>query len=136
LELLFLVHSLYREPEITEIGVLSQAASTEGMSEVILYLHTHYHEKINLNDLARQFHTNRTTLTRQFREVTGLSVMTYLANLRVHLASLLLRNTTVSVSEVMQNVGFIDDTHFTRTFRKYTSSTPSEYRQNHCWMLQ
>jgi len=62
--------------------------------------------------------------------------MSYLVNLRVHLASLLLRNTTVSVSEVMQNVGFIDDTHFTRTFRKYTNFTPSEYRQRHCWMLQ
>ncbi len=136
LELLFLVDRLYREPDVTEIGVLSQVASLEGIGDVILYLHTHYQEKINLNDLARHFHTNRTTLTRQFREVTGLPVMTYLANLRVHLASLMLRNTNVSVMEVMQRVGFIDDTHFTRTFRKYTRSTPSEYRQRYCWMLQ
>jgi AraC-like DNA-binding protein len=136
LELLFLVHNLYCEPNRAEVGILSDVASTGEMGEVILYLHTHYNEKINLNDLARYFHTNRTTLSREFRAVTGLPVMTYLVNLRVHLASLLLRNTTMLVTEVMQNVGFIDDTHFTRTFRKYTRSTPSEYRQRHCWMLQ
>jgi AraC-like DNA-binding protein len=135
LELLFLIHSLYREPHIAEVGVLSQVTSLEEIGQVILYLHAHYHEKINLNDLARHFHTNRTTLSRRFREITGQPVMTYLANLRVHLASLLLRNTTVPVTEVMHNVGFIDDTHFTRTFRKYTNTTPSRYRQQHCWLL-
>src|SRR5688572_11132934 len=136
LELLFLVQRLYSEPNTAEVGILSDVASTGEMGEVILYLHTHYNEKINLNDLARHFHTNRTTLSREFRAVTGLPVMTYLVNLRVHLASLLLRNTAMLVTEVMQHVGFIDDTHFTRTFRKYTQSTPSEYRQRHYLTLQ
>jgi len=39
----------------------------QDIGEVILYLHTHYQEKITLAGLTRQFHTNRTTLTRQFR---------------------------------------------------------------------
>jgi AraC family L-rhamnose operon regulatory protein RhaS len=136
LELLFTIDRLYREPELTEMGVLSQLENQKEIGEVLLYLHTHYQEKINLNELARQFHTNRTTLTRQFRTVTGQSVMNYLVNLRIHLASLMLRNTTVPVAEVMQRVGFMDDTHFTRTFRKHINTTPSEYRQLNCWMLQ
>jgi AraC-like DNA-binding protein len=136
LELLFLIDRLYREPNVAEIGVLSQVTSTADIGSVILYLHTNYQKKITLADLTRSFQTNRTTLTRQFREATGLPVMTYLINLRMHLASLMLRNTTVTVAEVMERVGFSDDTHFTRAFRKYTHLTPSEYRRQHCWMLQ
>lgn len=135
LELLFLVDRLYREPEYAEIGILSDVTSKEDVGDVILYLHTHYQEKITLAELARNFHTNRTTLTKQFNTVTGLPVMTYLINLRIHLASLMLRNTTISVNEVMQRVGFMDETHFTRTFRKYTHLTPSEYRQRFCWVV-
>lgn len=136
LELLFTIDRLYREPELTEIGMIAQLENQKEIGDVLLYLHTHYQEKINLNELARQFNTNRTTLTRQFRNVTGQPVMTYLVNLRIHLASLMLRNTTVPVVEVMQRVGFLDDTHFTRTFRKHINTTPSEYRQRNCWMLQ
>jgi AraC family L-rhamnose operon regulatory protein RhaS len=136
LELLFLIDRLYREPQSADIGVLAQVETTDEIGEVILYLHTHYQEKITLAGLACHFNTNRTTLTRQFRAATGLPVMTYLINLRVHLASLMLRNTTLSVTEVMQRVGFIDDTHFTRTFRKHTRTTPSEYRQRYCWMVE
>ena len=77
LELLFIVHRLYKEPGTTDVGLLSQGTSTEAIDKVILYLHTHYQEKISLGELAQTFHTNRTTLTRQFREVTNLPVMTY-----------------------------------------------------------
>jgi AraC-like DNA-binding protein len=135
LELLFLIHRLYSEPDTAAIGGLSPVATSKEIGKVILYLHIHYGEKTNLTKLAYMFHTNRTTLTKQFRAATGFSVMAYLINLRVHLASLMLRNTQISVTEVRERVGFVDDTHFIRTFRKYTRYTPSEYRQHYSWMI-
>jgi transcriptional regulator GlxA family with amidase domain len=49
--------------------------------------------------------------------------------LRLRMASVLLGETTLPVSEIMRRVGFGDATHFGRTFRKYTGYPPSEYRQ-------
>ena len=86
--------------------------------------------------MAQRFHTNRTTLTERFGLVTGQPVLSYLIRLRVRLASLMLRDTMLPVSEVMTRVGFTDSTHFGRTFRKHLGCTPSEYRTRFCWMMR
>lgn len=101
---------------------------------VIMYLHTHYQDKITIDDLARTFHTNRTTLTERMRAATGVPAMTYLTRLRIRLATALLHDTQVPISEIAARVGFTDMTHFGRTFRKLTGCTPSEYRHRYCWM--
>jgi AraC family L-rhamnose operon regulatory protein RhaS len=100
---------------------------------IVLYLHTHYQEKITLDRLARTFHTNRTTLAERFREAAGVSVMAYLIRLRVQLAALMLRDTSLSVAEVGERVGFKDTSHFGRTFRDHIGCSPTEYRQRYCW---
>lgn len=136
LEVLFLVDRLYEQAGSVETDALAETNSTYDVESIILYLHTHYGEKLSLKSLSMTFHTNRTTLTEQFRAVTGQPVMSYLAYIRMRLASLMFRDTTVPVTEVMERVGFNDRTHFGRTFRKYLGYSPSEYRQRYCWMLQ
>jgi AraC family L-rhamnose operon regulatory protein RhaS len=55
--------------------------------------------------------------------------------LRINLAAAMLRDTGLPITEVRQRVGFNDDSHFRRTFRKYLGMAPGEYRreydQNH-----
>lgn len=132
LELLFLLEHLRSAAENHETN--PPANFTEQLLQiapVILYLHTHYHRKISLSELAREFHTNRTTLEDRFTEVTGQPVMSYLIQLRLRLAALMLRETLLPVSEVMERVGFSDSTHFGRTFRKYLGYSPREYRETY-----
>jgi AraC-like DNA-binding protein len=134
LEALFLVERVFSLPLASQESVLAE--SLYDVDPIILHLHTHYQEKVTITDLVRRFHTNRTTLEQRFREATGLPVMTYLTQLRVRLAALMLRDTELPVSEVMWRVGFRDSTHFGRTFRKHTAQSPSEYREQYCWMLR
>jgi AraC-like DNA-binding protein len=133
LELLFVVERIFNIPEAVEASSL--AGDLQGMDDVILYLHTHYNRKISLADLTRVFHTNRTTLTQKFHQATGLSVVAYLTRLRMNVASLILRDTELDINQIMRRVGFQDNTHFGRTFRRYNGCTPSEYREKYCWML-
>ena len=132
LELLFLLERVSSAPQIAEKDLLSEFSGDA--DPIILYLHTHYQEKVTLAELARIFHTNRTTLTVRFRQSTGVSVITYLIQLRVHLAALMLRDTSLSVAEIGERVGFNDNSHFTRTFREYMECSPTEYRQRYCWL--
>ena len=137
LELLFLVDRLCLEQSISpEIKPLPGTETTKMVDELALYLHSHYAEKITLQHLSREFHSNRTTLTQQFHESTGTSIMTYLAQIRIRVASLMLCDTTLPIAEVMSRVGYNDTTHFGRTFRKYTNLTPSEYRKKYNRELQ
>lgn len=134
LELLFLIERVKSTPGTDDEILLPD---TKGdMDTVLLYLHMHYQERISIAELTRVFHLNRTTLNQRFYEMTGQTIMAYLIGLRVRLASLILRDTTVPVSEVMERVGFKDITHFGRTFRKQMGLAPSEYRQQFCWMLK
>lgn len=133
LELLFLVECIFSAPQSTEKYILPETPCD--IDSVILYLHTHYHEKVTLAKLTTAFHTNRTTLAEHFREATGIPVMTYLNQLRIKMAALMLRDTELPIMEVMERVGYNDSTHFGRMFKKYTKHSPSEYRQHYCWML-
>jgi AraC-like DNA-binding protein len=136
LEILFLLERLCSLPDVAEIELLANDTSLTEIEPVLLYLHNNYQEKLCLDGLARVFHTNRTTLTRQFHQTTGLPVMTYLNRLRINLGALMLRDTTLSINEIVERVGLTNPTHFGRSFRKVTGYSPSEYRRQFCWMLQ
>ncbi|WP_028609070.1 helix-turn-helix domain-containing protein [Paenibacillus harenae] len=125
-ELLFLIRRLYRKSKETAHRI---PQAPPDIDEVIQYLHVYYNNKIGLDELAKRFHTNRTTLNRKVNSVTGMSIITYVNSLRIQLASSMLCNTTLKVTEIMDRVGFTDDAYFIRVFRKQTGYTPAEYRK-------
>ncbi len=97
--------------------------------DVIYYLQSCYNQKITIEKLADEFHTNRTTLLNDFKEYTGQSVNRYLIQLRLTMASTLLRDTELSVDEICDRTGFSDISYFSKVFKKKINHTPSEYRR-------
>lgn len=134
IELLFLTARLHTTAgeEVLPANIHNQGGQPDdNINAVILYLHSHYQQKLTLQSLAETFHTNRTTLTQRFRQATGTSITAYLTQLRLRLAASMLQDTSLSIREIAQRVGFKDITHFGRTFRKYFDCTPSEYRERY-----
>ncbi|MCX7773733.1 MAG: AraC family transcriptional regulator [Clostridia bacterium] len=132
-QLLILVTKLFEDQEKKGYEV-AQEQTSDIISQVIQYLKTHYHERITVDSLARQFSMNRTTLNSEFSKLTSLSVIDYVIKLRIHLASVLLRDTLLSVAEICDRTGFTNTTHFWRMFKKLTGASPSDYRNKHCWL--
>lgn len=115
-------------------AVLSESLITETsfeVKDVLLYLHNNYKQKITIPDLSRHFHVNRTTLSDRFFEATGETIITYLNKHRINLSAILLRESTLSVSDIAEEVGFNDTAYFAKLFRKYLHHTPSGYRQRY-----
>jgi AraC-like DNA-binding protein len=133
IELLFLLSGLQIQPHSTEYIRLRK--ENDDIADVIQYLHTNYSSKITLAQLTRRFHINRTSLSRDFLEATGTTIMTYLMKLRLYVASQMLKDTSLPISEIYERVGFHDPAHFGRQFRKYYSASPSEYRRQNCWLI-
>ena len=134
MELLILIEQIANDPEMIHHREL---ASIPGdMAEIILYLHTNYTQKITIAELTQLYHINRTSLAERFQQVVGVPIMTYLIELRIKIASSLLRDSLIPVTEVTERVGFKDIAHFNRMFRKYTSFSPTEYRQQHSWLMR
>lgn len=69
-------------------------------------------------------------LCRTFKKAYGISPVTYLNNLRMEHASMLLRDTELPITEVASAVGVPNPAYFTRLFTKYSGKSPREYRIN------
>ncbi|MEN6316370.1 MAG: AraC family transcriptional regulator [Clostridiaceae bacterium] len=134
LELLVIVSNLF-DAKKNIINNEAADAFVE-LNEIITYLQTNYNKKITINGLSRTFNINRTTLNNQFRDITDSSIIEYLINLRINMASILLRDTRLTIAEIMEKVGFNNSTHFWRMFKKHTGLSPSEYRNKYCWIKE
>ncbi len=132
LEMLYLVYNLNKKYDNFKNEINPQMDLSE---EILLYLHTNYMDDISISTLVSQFNTNRTKINELFINSMGKSVIAYLIDIRIKLACLILRDTTIPVKEVAYKTGFNDINHFGRTFKKNTSYSPTQYRKELNWML-
>lgn len=97
-------------------------------AKIIYYLHKHYAEDITLEDVAEEFHYNKTYLS-QLLSSDGTSFSDLIGEIRVYNACKLLKTTDLSVEEVAVETGFKSNETFYRTFKKCRRMTPNEYRK-------
>jgi len=109
-----------------------RSSKRQNLFEVNNYLNEHYREKISLDELAGEFYVNKFYLTRIYKEQFGVSINTYLTQLRITKAKQLLRFTDESVESIGESTGLGAIAYFSRTFKKIEGLTPSEYRNQ--WM--
>lgn len=126
LEILFLLQYLFTLDNNNKKIELNHCP--EEITDIILYLHTNYDKKITLELLAEKFNINRTTLSEKFNKYVGMPPIEYLIKLRINIATLMLKDSMLPISEIMYKVGFNDISHFGRSFRKYTGVSPSSFR--------
>jgi transcriptional regulator GlxA family with amidase domain len=88
-------------------------------------------ERFTLDDLARQAGVSRFHFARLFRISTGDSPMAYLLKSRIERAKQMLLQDDRPVCEIAAALGFCDQSHLTRTFRRLTGLTPREFARRH-----
>ena len=95
---------------------------------VLSYINEHLADNINLSTLASIAYLSPNYLVRKFHEKTGFSPMRYLQFVRINHAKTLLSSTNLSVSAVMEKVGFYDSAHFCKQFKSATGYSPRAFR--------
>lgn len=99
------------------------------IEEMNTYIINHYRETLNISDLAQKYHFNQSYLTRIFKKQKGKSPLKLINDLRISDAKNLLQNTTASVREISELLGFSDQHYFSRIFKDFTGLSPKEFRQ-------
>ena len=98
---------------------------------VLAYLRDHYHSPITNEQLARLAHMSVRAFERKFGSSFHLTPQKYLRKLRMRMASRALVYTNQSLAEVAVCCGFVDQSHFTREFRRHFGRTPRDYREHY-----
>ena len=104
-------------------------AKKQSLQNIKKYLEEHYTEKICLDDIAEKFYINKFYLTRVFKEQFGITLLSYLDQVRITHAKQLLRFSELTVEEVGRKVGIEEAAYFNRVFKKVEGITPGEYRR-------
>lgn len=99
------------------------------ISEALTYIQENLHQELTLESIANHCHLNKYYLSHLFSQYQGISLGKYVLQLRMKEAMHLLRETTLSVNDVADRVGFNDISYFCRTFKKETTLTPLQYRK-------
>ena len=103
-------------------------SNEERLKIVRRYIEDHIQEKISVKDLADLVHINEQHLMRIFKRETGQSVLEYITERRILIASSLLKDTEYSINFIADCVGCENYSYFTKLFKRFTGFTPREYR--------
>ncbi len=104
-------------------------AEYQHVATAIQYAEQHLAEPPSIPELAAQAQMSRYQFDRRIRRVFGLNASQWLLKLRIDLAQQQLCETDAPISAIALNVGYADQSAFTRQFRSTTGMTPQDYRR-------
>lgn len=97
--------------------------------DILLFIQNHYAEDITLDQIARKVDLSRTYVSGLFKKELGVNLTNYITNYRIEKAKELLRETNLKSYEIAEKVGFLDESYFSRSFKKVTGMSPNAYKR-------
>jgi len=112
-----------------QIYAIGYGESNRHAARAMAFINDHYREAMTLDDLARETGLSTYRIAHLIKEQTGKSMIRHIHFLRIKEAKRLLEETTMDLAGIAAEVGFYDQSYFTRQFRQYTGITPARHRR-------
>lgn len=105
------------------------SAPSSPIQKAVEYINRHVTENLDLDSICRDIHISKYYFCRQFKKITGFTVMEYVLKTRVVTAQRMLIDTALSISEISSLCGFCSISYFCRVFKEETQKTPLQFRR-------
>ena len=122
---IFLLIQRSREEEKPAVSSYLQ----EEMEHARRYFSEHYNEAISIEDFAQSRGMSVSWFMRNFKQISKVTPMQYILNIRINNAVTLLETTDYNVAEISAIVGYDNPLYFSRIFKKQRGVSPSDYRK-------
>ncbi len=99
--------------------------------EAISFIEKNYCNDISIEDIADSCGLNRSYFGKLFKKEIGQSPQSFLMTYRMIKATDMLTQTGLSIAEIGQLVGYENQMHFSRAFKKYYGLSPLQWRNSH-----
>lgn len=104
------------------------AAASPVLRRALEYIRANFAKPIGLSMIAEKVGSSRATVARLFEHELGHTAGDEIMRQRIDMAKRLLKNDSLSVSEIAYRTGFCNPAYFTNTFRRATGLTPKSWR--------
>lgn len=102
---------------------------TQRIKPAIQYINQYYKEPVKLEQLASLCCMSPNYFHKIFRKTLNMTPVNYLTLLRMNAALQLLTEKQLTIKNIAYELGFTDDAHFCRSFKKYYGIPPGEYQK-------
>ncbi|MFZ0491458.1 MAG: helix-turn-helix domain-containing protein [Salegentibacter sp.] len=93
-------------------------------------------DRFGVSELAEELNMSRSNLLRKIKKATSLSASQFIRQVRLEIAMDMLRDTSLSVSEISYKVGFGSSSYFIKCFREQYGYPPGEVGKQEAEKLQ
>ncbi len=114
------IESVYSCQDARKMGQLRPA---------IDFMEFNFDRPISLADIARSAHLSVSRLAHLFREQMGITLIDYLTQVRINAAKRYLLKSDMNCTRICFQVGYNNQSYFTRTFKQITGMTPRQFKQ-------
>ena len=94
-----------------------------------IYIHENFSERITIKDICKSLGCSKSALLSTFKSEYGITVNSYLCNIRIDEAKRLLTSTSLSICDIADKIGFYDQSYFSKVFSQKVGITPTDYRR-------
>lgn len=114
--------------EEEENVLYNNEASSFIVNKALEYIKEHYKEKLRLIDVADYVFVSQWHLSKLLNKHTGQNFSEALNKVRIANAKELLKDPSMRIYDIAEEVGFQDLAHFSRVFKKFEGISANEYR--------
>lgn len=109
--------------------LIDKSKRPDMLIEVQKYINRHYFkEDLSIAEIANRMEVSQTYLIRLFKRNLKMTFVEYLTNVRIKNAIILMRDPTLTLSEIAELVGYNTQHYFNNVFRRHVGISPQEYR--------
>ena len=100
------------------------------VARALALLHRDIARQWTVDELGREVGLSRSALADRFIRLIGVPPMHYLANWRMQVAMQKLRDTSASLAQVAETIGYESEAAFSRAFKKAVGTAPAAWRRS------
>lgn len=118
-----------------KLEVFSSSSKTSAAENTTIYLikdfiSKHYQqESLSVKDISQHVHLSSSYVCTLFKTETNQTLNQYITEYRIEKAKQLLTDPRYKITEISSRIGYNDGNYFSKTFKKITGCSPSEYRE-------
>jgi branched-chain amino acid transport system substrate-binding protein len=98
------------------------------LKKVFHYIDKNHADDLNVDCIAREVCLSKSRLIHRMRSQYGLTLSDCIAKIRIEKAKALLKQTDMPISKIAHEVGYGDQSYFTKVFKKNLNCTPKDFR--------
>ncbi|WP_159881267.1 response regulator [Paenibacillus puerhi] len=107
---------------------LKQRKERKVIYDIRDFLVHNYAKKHSLKELSDMFFLSKEYISKMFKEEFGMNLFEFIAMLKMEKAKQMLSSDDRKLREIVDALGFNDESHFSKAFKKYTGHSPRAYR--------